>query len=113
MVESESTRELAQSSRRLKGAESWPEASCRCGGRRRTTAWWCSGGSEMARSVLQMVIRRGGTPASTEERGMARHCSSAAVASSGAKERVRSRERGNEEEKKGKWASFQLCSGWR
>jgi hypothetical protein len=32
VIESESTRELARSSWRWKGAESWPEASCRrCG----------------------------------------------------------------------------------
>jgi hypothetical protein len=59
---------------------------------------WCSGGSEMARSVLLMVLCRGGTPANTEERGVAQHCSSAATAASGAEERVRARKQGKEEE---------------
>jgi hypothetical protein len=57
-VESESTGEPVQSSRRLKGAESLSEASYQRGGRTQTTTWWCSGGSETARSVLQMVIHR-------------------------------------------------------
>jgi hypothetical protein len=78
------------------------EASGRREGRRRTMAWWCSRGSEMARSVLRTVIHQGGTPADTEGRSMVRHCSSAATAAHGAEERVRARGRGKEEEKKGK-----------
>jgi hypothetical protein len=87
------------------------EASSRRGGQRRTVAWWCSGGSETAHSVLQTVLRRGGTPAGTEGRGVARHSSSAAAAASGAEERVRVRGRGKEEEKKEKWASLRFYSG--
>jgi hypothetical protein len=45
----------------------------------------------MARSVLRTVLRRGETPAGTEGRGVARHCSSAVAAASGAEERVRAR----------------------
>jgi hypothetical protein len=74
-------------------------------------AWWCSGGSETACSVLRTVIHRGGTPAGTEGSSVARHCSVAAAAASGAEERVRARGWGKEEEKKGKWASLQFCSG--
>jgi hypothetical protein len=62
--------------------------------RKRMMAWWCSGGSEEAHLVLWTVLHRGGTPADTEERGVAWHCSSVVAAASGAEERVRVRERG-------------------
>jgi hypothetical protein len=67
--------------------------------RKRMAAWWGSIGSDMARSVMRTVLCQGGTPVGTEERGVARHCSSTTAAASGAEEQVRARERGKEEER--------------
>jgi hypothetical protein len=68
MFEWESIREPARSSRRLKDAESWPEASCRCGGRRRTVAWrsgaFLPGNMRTAHAQRRRSRTRGGSSGS-------------------------------------------------